>query len=116
MLDAADLFLTPEQLAHLETVTQELVTTFQHLRGLADAAGLFRFPIRPKAHRLCHVPFACASINLAKVTCYSDESHVGTLTKVWSKSIAGRYRPRAQANVLAKRWLSILLRMELGLD
>ena len=116
VLDAADLFLTPEQLAHFETVVQDLVTTLQHLRALADAAGLLRWPVKPKAHKLCHMPLVAASINPVKMTCYSDESHIGTLTKVWSKSIAGRYRPRAQANVLAKRWLSILLRLELGLD
>ena len=116
LLYASDTFLSPEQLARLGVVVQELLGALQHLRHLADTTGAYRWVIRPKAHKFAHLPFVAGSINPLKISCYSDESHIGTLTKVWSKSISGRYSREAQRNVLSKRWLAVLLRFHLNMD
>jgi len=110
-------FAIPEaELKQLRSTVQVLATSLQHLRVIAEAEGVYRWPIRPKMHKMCHLPFHAGCINPMRVSCYADESHIGTLTKTWAKSMSGRYKDQAQVNVLSKRWVAVLLRLELGME
>ena len=91
-----------------------IVVGMQRLRGLSEASGSQRWKISPKVHRVCHLDTYSKSCNPRCVACYADESHVGTMTTIWKKSIAGRHREHSQRTVLCKRWLAILLRIQLG--
>ena len=113
---AAGMFLSDAEKATLGQVVLRLGVAYQKLHNLSQASNCMRFPVKPKLHKMCHFPFVAGSINRTAVSCYASESHIGTLGKVWQKSISGRWTAACQEIVLRKRWLAILLRFELKLD
>ena len=44
----------------------------------------------------------------------SEESLIGTTTRVWQRAMRGRYQQEGGSNVLLRRVLGLLLRLELG--
>eukprot|EP00959_Pyramimonas_sp_CCMP1952_P033536 704065-Pyramimonas_sp.AAC.1 len=61
-----------------------------------------------------HIPEQAAIINPKFENCYIDESLIGSTQKVWKASVHGKYAAHVQRAVLAKRWLSVVLRLERG--
>ena len=51
-------------------------------------------------------------LNPGEISCYADESSIGSTAKVWKRSLAGRHDQVNQRNVLAKRVLGVLVRLE----
>ena len=115
LLATAPMFFPSELCGRFDQVTTDLGICMQRLRMVSLDNGRLAFPVRPKLHRMLHFPFYASSISPKVVSCYADESHIGTLCKVWKRSVSGRWQAHAQKTVLQKRWLAILLRFELGL-
>ena len=115
ILANAEMFLSPAELARFSDVTLELGVAMMKLRHLSEGRGLHRWQVKPKVHRMAHLPGFAKCINPRRVSCYSDESHIGTCCKIWKRSLVGRYQSHIQRSALAKRWLSVVLRLELGL-
>ena len=85
---------------------------YQTLRGLSLSAGELAWPVRPKCHKMQHLPLYASVMNPTAVQCYAEESLVGTTTKCWKRSMSGRYRRSATHTVLTKRLVGLLCRFE----
>lgn len=69
--------------------------------------------VTPKVHKMQHLPSMAKLLNPGEISCYMDEGSIGSTTKVWKRSLAGRHGEVNQRNVLAKRVLGVLVRLEL---
>ena len=112
VLYKAGWFLNKEELVKLATHTQDFGVAYQRLRNIAAAEGELAWPIRPKAHKMMHIPELAGHINPIRVQCYSEESLMGTTARVYKKSMFGRYKATVQKVVLCKRLTGLLLRLE----
>lgn len=108
------MFLSDADLRRLDELVCDCGTALQYLRCWAEGEELLMWQIRPKAHKVMHLPMMASILNPYYVNCYADESQVGTSVRVWKASVRGRYQSTVQHNVLAKRWLAVLLRFERG--
>ena len=108
-------FLSDEVLQRFQDVCISFGESYQELRGICMDEELLAFPVRPKCHRMQHLPRCARTINPVALQCYAEESLVGTTTKVWKRSMAGRYEHVVQEAVLTKRLTGLLLRMQVGL-
>ena len=115
ILYSGELFLPDASLDRLRTVTIAFGEAYQALRAYCAEQEIFGFPVRPKVHRMQHLPRCARSINPVALQCYAEESLVGTTTRVWKRSMAGRYEPGIQRAVLTKRLVGLLLRVQVGL-
>ena len=114
ILYASPMFLSN---ADIDALREECVgfgESYQELRELSRVRAQMAFPVRPKVRRMQHLPRMAEIINPTFVQCYAEESLVGTTTKVWKKSVAGRYQRGVQNVVLVKRLTALLLRVEVG--
>ena len=98
------------QLAEFEEITADFATALQNLRASEHVRGRLMWQIKPKAHKMCHIPAFAALLSPRAVSCYADESHIGTCCAVWRKSVNGRYQDHVELNVLTKRVLGVLVR------
>ena len=114
VLDRAGMFLSNTELEQFREHVHEWGISLQFLRAWAEGAGSLYFQVRPKAHKVLHLPMVAATINPNYVSNYACESQIGTTTLVWKGSVSGRYKRSVQKTVLAKRWLAVLLRYERG--
>ena len=73
---------------------------------------ILSFNVTPKVHKLQHLPAMAEIMNPAWVSCYAEESLVGTTIRVWKQSMHGRYKKMVQRQVLLKRLCGLLLRLE----
>ena len=69
--------------------------------------------VKPTQHKMQHLPVFAAAINPRFLQCYAEESLVGTSAVIWRKTMAGQYHRVAQRTVLVKRFVGLLLRLEL---
>ena len=115
ILYSGDMFLPDASLDRLRTVTIAFGEAYQALRAHCAEQAILGFPVRPKMHRMQHLPRCARSINPVTLQCYAEESLVGTTTRVWKRSMAGRYEPGVQRVVLTKRMVGLLLRVQVGL-
>lgn len=114
VLYSAGAFLTQDSMETLRAHVLEFGLSYQRLRELSRRSEVSAFPVRPKIHKFQHIPFLAEFINPRVVQAYGEESLVGTVTKTWKGSVAGRYRARVQEMVLVKRVTALLLRFELA--
>ena len=112
ILYTAPMFLEDAQIGDLKRACLDFGAAYQQLRDIARVRGELAWPVRPKVHRMQHAPMHAEIINPVFVQCYAEESLIGTTTKVWRRSAAGRYRRTVQETVLAKRLTGLLLRLE----
>ena len=96
VLAEGQMFLSAEQKARLAQACQGMGLAIQRLRQIAQEQGRLCWPVRPKTHKMCHFPFFAQSINPAAVSCYRDESHMGTCANIWKRSVAGRWKRAVQ--------------------
>ena len=71
------------------------------------------FKITPKVHKLMHVPMYMEVMNPRWLQAYLEEGLIGSVTKIWQRGVKGRYERQIQSNVLLRRYLGLLLRLEL---
>ena len=107
------MFFDEEQLQRLRAVCLTFGSNFQLLREAARGQGLLAWLVKPKVHKMQHIPLMAEVINPRFVQCYADESLVGTCTKVWQKTARGRYKRTVQKAVLAKRLAALQMRFSL---
>ena len=112
-LKSAGLCFTDHELHELQQITDDLTFAWQSLRAIAQKKSRLHWQIKGKAHKLCHMPFWAGILNPRIVSCYSDESHIGTVCSVWKGSMGGTYAQHVQRNVLLKRFLGVVVRYEL---
>jgi hypothetical protein len=108
---AAPVFMTDRDLDRLRSICIEFGEHFMWCREFSRRDGLLWWEITPKVHKMQHVPKMAQMINPRFVQCYFPESLIGTTTKVWKRSMSGRYKNSAQRVVLSKRLLGVLLRI-----
>ena len=111
-LYSAGMFLTPEEQATLRGHCQDFGSSYQRLRNLAQTQHQLVWPVKPKVHKMMHVPELAAHLNPVHAQCYGEESFMGTTSKVWRKSMSGRYQHGVQTVVLVKRLTGLLLRLD----
>jgi hypothetical protein len=114
LLASAPMFMDDATLQRLGEVVVDFGIAVQYLRSWAETNQLLFWQVRPKLHKAMHMPFEASVINPRTVSCYSDESQVGTSARVWKGSVKGKYKDHVQRAVLAKRWLAVLIRYERG--
>ncbi len=109
----AELFMTSEELQRLRTVCLELGVVVMRLREASRARQKLYFAVKPKMHKLQHIPDYAEVLNPRYVQNYAEESLIGTTTRIWQKAMRGAYRDHVQKSVLTRRVLGLLLRLEL---
>jgi hypothetical protein len=111
-LKDAGMFMSDAELESFEQITLDLVTTLQTLRAEGQMQSTLTWHIKPKSHKLCHLPLYASLVNPRFVGCYKDESHVGTVCKAWKASMSGRFQDHVEKTVLVKRFLGVVIRYE----
>ena len=109
------MILTDEQVEQLSHICVAFGTSYQRLRGLCASQRRLFWQVKPKTHKMQHFPMYAAIVNPYYLGCYAGEGLIGSACKAWQRSVAGRWRPAGQRNVLAKRSLSVWLRFDLGI-
>ena len=105
-------FLPPDHVARVKTVCIDFGEQWMKCREFSRQCEFLGFQITPKVHKVQHVPTMCKLINPAHVSCYAEESLVGTTTKVWKQSMSGCYQKGCQRRVLLKRLAGLFIRLE----
>ena len=108
-----DMFLNDDALRRLREVVLDIGLRVMRLREAAYRAGKLFWRIAPKMPRLQHLPLYASALNPRWVQCYLEESLVGTNTKIWQKTLRGRYQNTAQSDVLLRRTVGLLLPLTL---
>ena len=70
------------------------------------------FNVTGKVHKTQHLPAMAAIINPAWVSCYAEESLIGTTMRVWKQSQHGRWTMLIHHRLLMKRLCGLVLRLE----
>ena len=74
---------------HRQMVTQRFGDNYQLLRELCRGRGWLLFNVKPKVHKMQHVPVLAEVMNHRCVHNYAEESFFGTCTRIWAKSVSG---------------------------
>ena len=69
--------------------------------------------LSPKVHKLTHVPMYMEAMNPRWLQAYLEEGMIGSMAKIWKQGMRGRYARDIQSSVLLRRYLGLLLRMEM---
>jgi hypothetical protein len=113
ILYAAPRFPDDDVINRLRSVCTAFGEAFMWCREYSRRDGLLWWEITSKVHKMQHVPMMAKIINPRHLQCYASESLIGTTTKVWKRSMSGRYKKRVQKVVLTKRVLGVLLRLSM---
>ena len=111
-LDDEPIIMSAAATRRMKEICFDFGEAFMQCREKARVAGELSWEITPKVHKMMHVPQQCAQINPRCVSCYADESAIGSTTRAWKRSMSGRYKAVAQRSVLAKRVVGVLVRFE----
>ena len=109
---AAGVFLNDREVRELRRVLAKLGASVMSLRDLARGRGMQAWNVTPKMHMIQHFGAFPANLNPKWVQNYTEESAIGTTTKVWARSASGRYRETVQKMVLLKRLVALVVRLE----
>ena len=110
-LNSAPRFPTHAEIAKIRRVTLRFGEAMMWCREHSRRLGFMAWEITPKVHKSQHLPTMCQVMNPKFVSCYADESLIGTTTRVWKRSMAGRYHANVQHVVLLKRLVGLILRL-----
>ena len=111
ILYSASVFLSAAEQGDLRRTLLRFGVTIQRLREMARERDIQAWQCTPKMHMMQHLSDIATCINPRWVQNYSEESHVGTVAKIWNRSAHGSYRPSAQRLVLLKRLVSLYIRL-----
>ena len=106
------MFMSDDAIRDLRRLLGEFGVLFMHLREHARLEGELAWQIKPKVHKMQHLASLSMVINPRFVQNYGEESLIGTTTRVWKKSMYGRYANHVQSNILVKRITGLLCRLE----
>ena len=112
ILYGGGLFLTDVEQGQLRRILGRLGASLMQLREHCRVAGIAAWHLSPKVHMCQHFGAFSGVVNPRRVQNYTEESSVGTITKVWAKSANGRYRRTVQRMVLLKRIVALFVRLE----
>ena len=112
IIASASMFPSVSEQQKMKYAIDDMGIALQTLRSFAQDRHELVWHDHPKAHKAMRLPLFASIINPRYVNCYASESQVGTCQKVWRSSVKGKYGPHVQRNVLAKRWLALLLRLD----
>ena len=112
ILYGADFFLTNEESRLLRQALVQLGSSVQELRELSRHLALFYWHISPKMHMVQHMASYPGQANPRRIQCYQEESHIGSIAKIWARSANGRYRNTVQRMVLLKRLVATVVLLE----
>ena len=87
--------------------------SYMHLRECAKRKNWMLWNVTPKVHRMQHLVLLSSVMNPRFLQNYAEESLIGTCTKIWARSVAGRYRSVVQTTVLVKKIVGLLLHFEI---
>ena len=110
---AEPMFMSSDGFAKFKDATLRFGRTYQLARQFAMHENHLDFIVRPKVHKMQHLPMLATLINPRFAQNYAAESGIGTITRTWRGSANGRYRKNAQKTVLIKRIAAVLLKLEL---
>ena len=102
---AETLFMLENAIARIRHVCVDFGMHFQLLMEYCREIHIF-------ALKMQHIPMICEVINPRCIQSYGEKSLIETTTKVWKRSRNGRYKNLVQTNVLAKRYLALLMGFE----
>ena len=105
-------FLLPEHVLRIREACISFGEAYMRCRQWAKERGELAFNVTVKVHRMQHLAAMAEIMKPAWVSCYSEESSVGTTTRVWRQSMHGRYAKTVQHRVLLKRLCGLWLRLE----
>ena len=111
VLYGGDRFLTASEQNGVRRALSMLGACFQQLRNIAQERGLLAWNISPKTHMVQHFKDLCKIMNPRFLHNYAEESHIGTMTKMWARSAQGRYSGSVQKLSLVKRLVAVNVRM-----
>ena len=112
VLEGQGTFVAPAAVRRLRQICERFGSIFMQLREQARTEERLAWQVTLKVHKMQHLPIVAKLINPREISCYADESAIGSTTRVWKRSLAGRHHRVNQHNVLAKRVLGVLLRFE----
>ena len=112
ILYTADMFMSAAEIGAFEAATLRFGEAYQALREVSRRNERLAFNVTPKVHKVQHFPIFARVINPAFLSCYGEESLIGTTMTVWKCSVKSQYRDFVQRNVLVKRLLGLFLRFE----
>ena len=116
ILYSSGLFLTDAELNEFRRVLSRFGASFQTLRALAEADNRMLWHIIPKVHISQHLSTQAAVMNPRFCQNYTEESQIGTATRIWKRSASGKYRSGIQRLVLLKRLVGFVVRFDGVLD
>ena len=109
------MFLSEDTERRVQDACTSLGLCFMRLRESMRRLGKLYFRITPKVHRWMHIPMYCSVLNPRWVQNYAEESLMGSVSLVYQRAMRGKYMDLVQRDVLVRRNLALLLRLELGL-
>ena len=112
-LYSCDMFFNDNELLQFQRAVSKLNKYWMVCRAEADAADELYFQVRPKTHYQTHLREQAKLINPRFVAVYCEESLVGKIVRIWTRSISGPYLRRVQKVVIAKYVLMMTLLLEL---
>lgn len=112
VLQGEDWFLRPRALRELQAICDRFAENYMRAREYCRQHTILAWEVTPKVHKLGHVVMYSRLLIPRKLAAYSEESAIGSTCKVWSRCLAGRYTAVVQRNVLAKRLLGAIIRLE----
>ena len=113
LLYGAPMFMEPDDIDQLRMLCSEIGLLMMKLRETCRRQSKLCWRLTPKIHKLAaHVHLYAQVFNPRYIQNYQEESLIGTTCRVWQRAMRGRYRAFAQKNVLLRRFLGLLLRLE----
>ena len=112
VLYSGDMFLTDTELQRLRQACNTFGAEYLKLRSMACDQGRLWWQVRPNHHKMQHFFVLTEVLNPRCVQCYGEESLIGTTTKIWKRSVSGRYQDHVQTSVLLKKLCGLKLRLE----
>lgn len=108
---SASYFFTADEHARFEEAFFRLGENWMYLRNASRLARVDAWQVSPKVHLAMHLPYQARLINPRFVQCYSEESLVGKITKMWHATAHGPYKRGMQISCLMRYWTGLELRM-----
>jgi hypothetical protein len=110
IIDNSGEFLTDDQKLQLSKSIYGVLINYSWLAKNAVSRGLLRWHITPKFHYFAHLIVQADVINPRFTRCYTEESMVGRVAKMFRTSAKGPFQNSIQATVLAKYILGLNFR------
>ena len=105
-------FLEGSALERLRELTTSIGVRVLRLREWSRVNSKLYWSVKPKMHKMQHLPIYAELLSLRYLHVYMEESHMGTIARIYQAAMRGRYYDDIQSNVLLRRVLGLFLRME----